>query len=176
MASDFVMIPFSRELYADIVRLSDGQLDPADLAHSTVMTWMEALSFDEGAWGEGGDRWEEAARKYAPHLLEERQRRLEEIVSHSRAKNKPLEWGIVSVPTGSEIRMSYKRTSHYAVVQNGRIADADGDFSPNEWAAKVTGGARNAWRDLWFKLPLSDSWVSAETLRQRARDQQRTGR
>lgn len=170
MSDDVVMIPLPRELYTDLIRFSDGGIDPAFLAQSQIISWIESYSFDDGGevWGE---RFEDAAAKYAPQILVERQQRLEEITSDYRAKNKPLDWGIISLPCGTEVRMSHKRTNHYAVVQNGRIVDPDGEFSPNEWAAKVAGSARNAWRDLWFKQPASSSWVAAETMRRRARDQ-----
>ena len=167
MSNDVVMIPIPRELYSDLVRFSDGGIDPAYLAQSQIMNWIENFSFDDEVWGE---RYDDAAAKYAPHLLEERERRIAEITSDYRSKNKPLDWGPISVPAGSEVRMSHKRETHYAVIQNGRISDADGEFTPNEWAAKVTGTARNAWRDLWFKEPSGSSWSSAESLRQRARD------
>ncbi len=168
MSNETVMIPLARELYVDLVRFSDGRIDPAELAHSQIMTWIETMSFEDPAtWGE---RFDQAAGKYAPHLLQEREQRVQEITSDHRSKNKPLDWKEVSVPAGTEVRMTHKRAVQYGVVQNGGIVDADGEFTPNEWAAKVTGTARNAWRDLWFRLPSSSSWVSAQTLRDRARE------
>ena len=65
--------------------------------------------------------------------------------------------------------MTYGGGQHYALIKDGRIVDGDGAFSPSSWTAKITSTARNAWRDLWFKVPGNKDWVPAEALRQRAR-------
>jgi hypothetical protein len=173
VAESVVYIPFERELYSDIVRFSDGRIDPAELARAQVLTWVQ-LSF--GVWDEHwGDRADEAAEKYAPWLLEDRDRKTLEITSAERTRNRPLVWKELSVAPGTEVRMTYNRTDHFAVVQNGKIVDHDGQFSPNEWALKVTGTARNAWRDLWFKEPHSPGWISARALRDRATSHMQAG-
>jgi hypothetical protein len=46
------------------------------------------------------------------------------------------------------------------------------NISPSEWASKVAGGtSRNAWRDLWFKEPLSKTWVPAQLVRDQAQQE-----
>ena len=92
----------------------------------------------------------------------------------------------MNIVPSTDVRMAYGGTHHYAKVTNGRIVDADGDYSPSEWASKVAGGtSRNAWRDLWFREPTSKHWVPAQLLRDQARvlkelhtapDQNRAGR
>jgi hypothetical protein len=66
--------------------------------------------------------------------------------------------------------MAFGHDHHYAKVKGGKIVDDDGSYSPSEWASKVAGGtSRNAWRDLWFKEPLSKNWVPAQLLRDQTR-------
>jgi hypothetical protein len=66
----------------------------------------------------------------------------------------------------------YGDQHHYATVQRGHIIDDGKEYSLSEWASKVAGGtSRNAWRDLWFKEPLSKTWVPAQLLRDQARQE-----
>ncbi|AZO72165.1 hypothetical protein [Mesorhizobium sp. M1D.F.Ca.ET.043.01.1.1] len=102
-------------------------------------------------------------QKYAPALYKNR---LALAVAEMSEFNKPLVWKEVTIPQGSEVRMAYGADHHYAKIQGGKIVDASGEYSPSEWASKVAGGtSRNAWRDLWFRLPLTKDWVPAQTLR-----------
>lgn len=87
------------------------------------------------------------------------------------ADHQPLVWKDVTVRAGSEVRMSYGGKQHYAKIVGGCIVESDGSkYSPSEWASKVAGNtSRNAWRDLWFKEPLSNTWVPARLLRTNTR-------
>jgi hypothetical protein len=163
-----IYLPFPRELYDDIVRFSDGRINPVDIAESEVRFFIaHSMEHEENLWG---DRIEEVAEKYAPDVLA-RWREEDEAGSENRkADNKPLVWKEVSIPAGSEVRMAYGDTHHYATVKRGRIIDDGKKYSPSEWASKVAGGtARNAWRDLWFKRPAAPTWVPAQLLRDQAR-------
>jgi len=65
--------------------------------------------------------------------------------------------------------MFYNGVHHYGAVKGGKIIDDGKDYSPSEWASKIAGGtSRNAWRDLWFREPLSNTWVPAQLLRNQA--------
>jgi hypothetical protein len=172
--SEMIYVPFNRKLYDDLVRFSDGAIDPASLAVEQVENWIErGFGFGLGVedWFENlfGDRLYDLAEKYAPGWVDEIQNREREDYEAYMAGRRPLVWKEVTVPGGSEVRMIYRGQQHYAVVKNGRIVDEDGEFSPSSWAAKITNTARNAWRDLWFKVPGAADWVPAEMLRQRAR-------
>lgn len=178
--TEVVYIPFKRDLYDDLIRFSDGTINPASLAVQEVENWIER-GFN---YGHGADDWfaelfperlYDLAEKYAPDWVDELQRREREDGETHVAKRLPLVWKEVTVPGGSEVRMIYRGQQHYAVVKDGHIVDDDGDFSPSSWTAKITSTARNAWRDLWFKVPGSKEWVPAEMLRQRARRAQQGG-
>jgi hypothetical protein len=124
---------------------------------------------DRDYWG---DRLEEAAALFVPELAEQWRQEDETGATQQRlADSQPLVWKEVTVAVGSKVRMAYGGTHHYATVKRGHIVE-DGDnreYSPSEWASKVAGGtSRNAWRDLWFREPLSKIWVPAQLLREQA--------
>jgi len=169
--TETISIPFPKELYDDLVRLSDGRVDPVWLAETQVLGWIErGLMVDDPAQVDDfiytpfQERIFELAEKYAPHSFEQWRKRGVEGASRSL----PLVWKLLTIPHGSEVRMLYKSNQHYARVENGAIIDDDGTFSPSEWASKVADGtSRNAWRDLSFKLPGSVHWEPATALKQK---------
>ncbi len=171
MASDtmtHILIPIPRELYDDIIRFSDGALDPAEIAVSLLEDWMErSVEFGNYDWME---RWEEVAEKYAPHVYKAwlKEQNADRPV---QAQPRDLVWKEVTIPHGSRVRMTYKGRTHYAKVENGSIVDEEGrHFSPSQWAHHIANGtARNAWRDLSFKMPMSSHWIPANILRAQAR-------
>lgn len=176
--ADVVFIPFRKSLYDDLVRLSDGRCNPAEVAEARVIAWIDqnmTLS-TQGGWADDDfasffdDRSREVAEKYAPWVLEEWDRAAGSAQAAHQRKRQPLVWKEITVPTGSEVRMPYGGTLHYATVGEGKIVDKDGAFSPSEWASKVAGWtSRNAWRDIWFKLPTSSQWMPATLMRETAR-------
>jgi hypothetical protein len=92
-------------------------------------------------------------------------------VRQRSAESRPLVWKEVTILSGSEVRMFYNGTHHYAAIKGGKIVDHDTEYSPSEWASKIAGGtSRNAWRDLWFKEALSKTWVPAQLLRNQAQE------
>ncbi len=157
-----VLIPISRKLYDDIIRLSDGQLDPVRLANYQLEDWL-AYSIEDGNY-DWGERWEEAAKTFNPHFYEKWLK--EQDKESYKRKRHDLVWKKVTIPHGSEVRMNYKKKDYYAKVEDGSIIDGGRRFSPSEWAKHIASGtSRNAWRDLHFKFPNSKYWVPAEVLR-----------
>jgi hypothetical protein len=171
MPENVVYIPLRRKLYDDIVRYSDGRVDPAAMAESQLEMWVERdLEFGTGAFW--GDRFEEVAAEYAPHLYEHIEKMRQTETAAYREEHKPLVWKEVTVRAGSEVRMSYGDNHHYAKIDRGAIIDDGKQYSPSEWASKVAGGtSRNAWRDLWFRELGSKTWVPAQMLRDQARQE-----
>jgi hypothetical protein len=164
-----IYIPFPRTLYDDIVRFSDGRIRPDVLAADQVKAWISS-SVEFGFGEDWGERIEEVAEKYAPHVYEKWQVEDGAVSNDARVNTLPLVWKEVTVPAGSEVRMAYGNGHHYAQVKRGKIVDEDGSYSPSEWASKVAGGtSRNAWRDLWFREPRSKTWIPAQLLRDQAR-------
>lgn len=165
--SDTVFIAFPRELYDDIVRFSDGRIRPEILAADQVEDWV-SYSVEFGLTEDWGDRLEDVAEKYAPHVLAKVQSDIS--LDLSAPASQPLIWKGVVVPGGSDVRMSYGGGDYYGKVAGGKIVDDSGAYSPSEWASKVAGGtSRNAWRDLWFREPYSKNWVPAQVLRAQAK-------
>ncbi len=170
MPTSDLCIPFDRELYADIVYLSGGKIDPGGLAENLVRNWIENTIHD-GVWPD--EHLETVAEKYAPEVYAQWQE--EDFRTYTRREESaPLVWKEVTLNPGTEVRMAYGGKHHYAKVQKGRIVDEDGSYSPSEWASKVADKtSRNAWRDLWFRQPPSFTWVPAQLLRQQAMDELR---
>lgn len=176
--ADMVYVPFPRELYNDLVRFSDGRIDPAEWAADRLEAWIEHnfSSLTNGlGWASDSfmanfeDRIEEFAEKYYPAALTYWANELDRDLEANQAKRRPLIWKEITVPASSEVRMTYGGSPHYGLIYNGKIKDSDGEFSPSEWASKIAGGtSRNAWRDIWFKTPTKPTWTPATVLREEA--------
>lgn len=166
-----IHIPFPRALYEDIIRFSDGQISPEQLAADQVEAWV-ANSVEYGFGEKWGDRIDEVAEIYAPHIHEKWLAEDNASLEQSKVENRPLVWKEVTIAAGSDVRMAYGNDHHYAKVKAGKVVDDDGSYSASEWASKVAGGtSRNAWRDLWFKQPLAKNWIPAQFLRDQARQE-----
>ena len=169
MSDSRIYISFPRSLYDDIVRFSDGRIRPEVLAANQVETWV-GNSVEFGFGEDWGDRIEEVAEIYAPHVHKKWMAEDKAEFERSMAENRPLVWKEVTVASGSLVRMAYGGDHFYAAVKAGKIADEDGYHSPSEWASKIAGGtSRNAWRDLWFREQLAKNWLPAQLLRDQAR-------
>jgi hypothetical protein len=169
-----VYVPIGAELVTDIIRYSDGRLDPFQLANDQLRNFVERTI--ESNWELWGDRIDEVAEKYAPDVWERWNKEGVRLSAERREDSQPLVWKEISVSAGSEVRMAYGDKHHYATVRRGHIVDDDKEYSPSEWASKIAGGtSRNAWRDLWFKEPLSKTWVPAQLLREQALEAQQRG-
>jgi len=173
--SEFVYVPFPRKLYDDLVRFSDGRCKPAEEAAHRLEAWIDlnfSMLAEDNGWTDDyfvdlfEERLQDFAKEYHPPALAY----WETDDIEERAKRQPLVWKEVVIPSGAGVRMAYAGKQHYANVSHGRIRDGNDDFSPSEWASKVAGGtSRNAWRDLWFKLPGEVAWTPAMLLRERMR-------
>lgn len=159
-----IFLPFPRDLYDDWARHSSAPIEEA--AVEQLWNFMERTLAD-GSPGYFDDH-EQAfafAEKNFPDIASEW---VERDLANVRP-SAPLIWKEVSIQHGSGVRMSYGGEDHLAEVENGKIVDASGRYSPSEWASKVAQGtSRNAWRDLWFREPFSRSWIPAQLLRDQA--------
>jgi hypothetical protein len=173
MTENIIYIPFPKELYDDIIRFSDGEQDPASVAEWRVRGWVENLDSPDDTWG---DRAFEVAEKYNPDRLkwwiEENDKEHAESMRRIKETRKALVWKEITVKHGTEVRMAYGKDTYFASVNNGKIVDQDGEFSPSAWAYKIAGNtARNAWRDIWFKETSSSTWVPAQLMRSQAKEE-----
>lgn len=74
-------------------------------------------------------------------------------------------WKELFLPAGTSLRMRYADSLHYAEVDGDDVKYLGQKMSPSEFANKVAGSERNAWRDLWVLRPDDAEWIRAENLR-----------
>jgi hypothetical protein len=74
-------------------------------------------------------------------------------------------WKGLFLPHGSVFRMKYRGSFHYAKVEGDYLKLSGERLTPSEFAHRVTGTARNAWRDLWIKRPGDHDYALADDLR-----------
>ena len=166
--SKYVYIPFDRKFYNDIIRFSDGQLDPVDFIEDQVYYFIERNLYSH-AFEWFGNRLIEFAKIHFEHHVEKLEAEFDPSNILTELED-PLVWKEVTIPSGTDVRMQYGGSFYFACVKNGKIEDQDGRFSPSEWASKIANRTnRNAWRDLYFRKSYSESWIPASRLRFNAR-------
>jgi hypothetical protein len=74
-------------------------------------------------------------------------------------------WKTVFLPSGTVVRIRYNSEYHYAKVVGDKLMHEAASVSPNQFALRVTGVARDAWRDVWIKRPNDEDFVVANALR-----------
>jgi len=174
---DVIYLPISKRLYDDVVRFSDGHCDLIWTMEEQFHHFIRRTADDNcfGVMGNDPARLREFLKIYHPDIVDRWDNETavgEEEEAEPSAKWSPLVWKEAEVPAGSEVRMQYAGAYHTARIANGKIIDRDGQYSPSEWASKVAAGTnRNAWRDLYFRLPGKADWTAAGTLREEARKQ-----
>jgi hypothetical protein len=161
MASEeLVFVPFPKNLYDKVVARSAGQVDPVGVAVDQLEDWIER-TLDGAKWWteEGLEAWEAEL----------------EPTPSSGDPSKGYQWKTLLLPNGTTLRMTYQGRNHLAQIRYERLRYEGNDYSPSQFAGKVAGSSRNAWRDLWVKLPGSSDWQLADELRReklrRFRDQ-----
>lgn len=82
------------------------------------------------------------------------------------AQDRGYQWKNLFLPSGTQLRLSYKGTYHYAVVEGDQLIHNGLATSPSVLANSVTGSNRNAWKTLWIKRPDDKDWALADGLRQ----------
>lgn len=76
-----------------------------------------------------------------------------------------FQWKQLFLPEGTELKMRYRGCHVFAKVVNDAVVYDGNPMTPNQFAAEVAGTARNAWRDLWLRLPGQRYWKSAAFIR-----------
>jgi hypothetical protein len=75
------------------------------------------------------------------------------------------QWKNLFLPAGTQIRMQYKGSYFYAMIDGDEMIYESESTSPASFANKVTQSSRNAWRDIWVKRPQDTEWKLANDLR-----------
>lgn len=89
----------------------------------------------------------------------------ETVRSESRGYSWKYKDTHVFLPHGTELRMRYKDHYNYAHVEGDEILYKEQPVSPGALTKLITGSNRNAWKDIWLKLPDSKSWKLADDYR-----------
>lgn len=157
---EFICVPFPKGLYDKVIVRSAGKIDPVALAVDQLEGWIERTIEDGPHWTEEGqEAWEEEL----------------EVGQTSGDPANGYQWKSLLLPNGTSLRMTYLGRNYFAEIRHERL-EYEGDvYSPSQFACKVAGSSRNAWRDLWVKLPGSGKWQLADDLR-RARAQRAVDR
>ncbi|QBE66802.1 hypothetical protein [Pseudoduganella lutea] len=75
------------------------------------------------------------------------------------------QWKELFLPHGTELRVRFRYTYHYAIVEGDRIM-ADGEsVTPRSWLLGLTGTVRNPWRDIWVRRTVNGCWTHASMWR-----------
>ncbi len=77
------------------------------------------------------------------------------------ATSRGYQWKTLFLPDATELRMSCGDNNFYARVIGDHIMYEGRSVSPRGMTLAVAGEGRNAWRDLWLKLPGERYWKQA---------------
>lgn len=134
-----ITVPISTSTFVDLVdflREKNSARDPVEVIESAIDYWIQNADWKE------------------------------EILSPIFGAATGYSWKSVFLPSGSLLRLRYEAQYHYAKVEGDKLIHQGRVVkSPNQFALRVTGGARDAWRDVWIKRPSDKDFVVANYLR-----------
>jgi len=137
-----ISIPISTSTFVglvDFLREKNSARDPIEVIESAIDYWM-----DNADWKD-------------------------EILLPPMGAATGYSWKSVFLPSGSALRIRYNSQYHYAKVEGDKLMYGGDPVSPNQFALKVAGSARDAWRDVWIKRPSDKDYVAANSLRAKTR-------
>lgn len=146
MSRSEISVPVPTKLFLELsalLRAKGSDRDPVDAVSAAIEYWMS----DYGWAGES------TASTSSSGLTNE----IEKLDGYW--------WKTVFIPNGSRARTTYKGRTYFADVTPDGLLFGNKTTSPSGLMWEITGGARNAWRDIEFKFPNSDKWVLADQLR-----------
>jgi hypothetical protein len=71
------------------------------------------------------------------------------------------QWKGLFLPERTEVRMLNRGAYTYAHVVGDALVYGGQGLTPSQFAGLIGGAGRNAWRDLWIRLPGSRQWKKA---------------
>jgi hypothetical protein len=77
------------------------------------------------------------------------------------------QWKQLFLPDATRLRVRKDDEWRHAEVVGDDLIYEGRPVSPNQLVQQVTGGGRNAWRELWIRFPGEKTWVIAASLRTR---------
>jgi hypothetical protein len=154
--SETVSVSVRSDFYAEFILRTRRSVDVAGWINKIVSEYLDRTRDDPKVWSS------------PTHPMNDGDAAEEEFRLKYGDRQRGYQWDAVFLPNGTQIRMIYKKTPHYAEVQHERIVYNGQSLSPSELARKIANNtSRNAWHDLWLKPPASPTWVIANSLRPR---------
>lgn len=87
---------------------------------------------------------------------------------HANGPSRGYQWKSLFLPDSTELRMTCADTTFYGRVAGDQIFFDGRSVSPRGMTLAIAGDGRNAWRDLWLKLPGERYWKQAMRCRRDA--------
>ena len=75
------------------------------------------------------------------------------------------QWKQLFLPDGTRARMNFDGKCYVARVEGDELIYQGRAMSPHQMAQHIAGNGRNAWRELWVRLPGQRDWSNADRLR-----------
>ncbi|MYM39352.1 hypothetical protein [Duganella qianjiadongensis] len=91
-------------------------------------------------------------------------------ISEQSKSKEPLhgyQWKQLFLPEGTQLRMKYLQGYHFAQVEGDQLVFGQRAVTPRGMTQAISGDGRNAWRDLWLRMPGERQWINAGLLRSR---------
>lgn len=143
----YISVPIATGQFLDLISFlqeEGSDRDPVDVVSTAIDYWMQNASWKK------------------EELLPET------FYSESHGYTWKYKDYSLFLPDGTEIRMPYKGSYHYAKVEGDDIKYNGRNMSPGTLANTITSSSRNAWRDLWIKRPGEKEWTLADEIRHAA--------
>ncbi|MFC0170041.1 hypothetical protein ACFFKC_18370 [Pseudoduganella danionis] len=77
------------------------------------------------------------------------------------------QWKQLFLPEGTQVRMEYLQRCYFAQVSGDQLMFGQRAVTPRGMTLAIAGDGRNAWRDLWIRMPGERQWCNAGLLRSR---------
>ena len=76
----------------------------------------------------------------------------------------------ITLPNGTVLRLTNHGRDHFCEVKEDALwFEGRQTPSPSQFAHKAAGNPRDAWRDIWVKMPADQNYSHADELRKKAR-------
>ncbi len=123
---------------ADFLRVQGSECDPVEAVSYAIDYWVDNLTWKQ-----------------------------EDLKLGISTENKGYMWKSLFLPHGTKLRMKYKGQYSYSQIISDELIFDDSVLSPSEFASKVAGSNRNAWRFLEIRRRGDNEWINADHLRSR---------
>jgi hypothetical protein len=75
------------------------------------------------------------------------------------------QWKQLFLPDATRVRLNFEGQSYVARVAGDELIYQGRAVSPHQMVLQIAGDGRNAWRELWVRLPGQRDWSNADRLR-----------